>query len=32
MSIYNDITETVGKTPLVKLNRITEGMNATVAV
>ncbi len=23
--IYNDIVETVGRTPLVKLNRVTEG-------
>ena len=29
--IYNDITETTGRTPLVRLNRVTEGMNATVA-
>ncbi len=32
MPIYNNITETVGRTPLVKLNRITEGLPATVAV
>lgn len=32
MPIYNNITETVGNTPLVKLNRITEGLGATVAV
>lgn len=30
--IYNDITETIGKTPLVRLNRITEGLSATVVV
>lgn len=30
MKIYEDITKTVGKTPLVKLNRITEGCHATV--
>ena len=30
--IYEDITKTIGNTPLVKLNRITEGLNATVAV
>ncbi|WP_406656006.1 cysteine synthase A [Methanolobus sp. ZRKC2] len=30
-NIYDDITKTVGKTPLVKLNRITEGCYATVA-
>jgi len=29
--IYSDITELVGKTPLVRLNRLTEGLNATVA-
>ena len=28
--IYNDITETVGNTPLVKLNRIASGLGATV--
>ncbi|MCM8759146.1 MAG: cysteine synthase A [Candidatus Omnitrophica bacterium] len=30
MKIYNNITETIGNTPLVKLNRITEGIKATV--
>lgn len=30
MKIYEDITKTVGKTPLVRLNRITEGCHATV--
>ncbi len=30
--IYNDITETIGNTPLVRLNRITEGLPAIVAV
>jgi len=30
--IYSDITKTVGNTPLVKLNRITEGAKATVVV
>jgi cysteine synthase A len=30
--LYNNIVETVGDTPLVKLNRITEGLEATVAV
>jgi len=29
--IYNDITETIGNTPLVRLNRVTEGSRATVA-
>jgi len=28
--IYSDITKTVGNTPLVKLNRITEGLKATI--
>ena len=28
--IYNDIVETVGRTPLVRLNRVTAGLNATV--
>ncbi|HOK79787.1 MAG TPA: cysteine synthase A [bacterium] len=30
MKIFNDITETIGNTPLVRLNRITQGINATV--
>ncbi len=30
--IYNDIVETVGRTPLVKLNRVTEGIEATIAL
>ena len=29
---YNNIVETVGRTPLVKLNRISEGAGATVAI
>ncbi|MGM0689772.1 MAG: cysteine synthase A [Bacillota bacterium] len=29
--IYSDITQLIGKTPLVRLNRLTEGLNATVA-
>ena len=28
--IYSDITKTVGNTPLVRLNRVTEGVQATV--
>ncbi|HYE31746.1 MAG TPA: cysteine synthase A [Methylomirabilota bacterium] len=28
--IYNNIVETVGRTPLVKLNRVTEGVDATI--
>ena len=31
MKIYEDITATVGNTPLVRLNRLTEGCVATVA-
>ena len=30
--IYSDITETVGNTPLVRLNHITEGIEATILV
>lgn len=30
--IYNNIVETVGRTPLVKLNRVAEGIDATVAL
>ncbi|HLS04589.1 MAG TPA: cysteine synthase A [Actinomycetales bacterium] len=30
--IYDDVTQLVGNTPLVRLNRITEGAGATVAV
>ncbi|MCX7002386.1 MAG: cysteine synthase A [bacterium] len=32
MKIYSDITKTVGNTPLVKLNRLTQGAGATVLV
>ena len=32
MPVYDDITKTVGNTPLVKLNRITEGLPGTVLV
>ncbi len=28
--IYNDLSETIGRTPLVRLNRITDGSQATV--
>jgi cysteine synthase A len=28
--IFSDITKTVGNTPLVKLNRVVEGINATI--
>ncbi|MCC6547663.1 cysteine synthase A [Candidatus Sumerlaeota bacterium] len=30
--IYNDITETIGNTPLVKLNKVTDGAPATILV
>src|SRR5690625_2819578 len=30
--IYDDVTQLVGNTPLVRLNRITEGAQATVAL
>jgi cysteine synthase A len=30
--IYNNIVETVGRTPLVKLNKVTAGLNATIAL
>ncbi len=30
--IFSDITKTIGRTPLVKLNRIAEGIEATVLV
>jgi cysteine synthase A len=30
--IYNNIVETVGRTPLVRLNRITAGLPATIAI
>lgn len=32
MKIANSITELIGNTPLVKLNRLTEGLKAEVAV
>jgi len=32
MPIYEDITKTVGRTPLVMLNRITEGLPGNIAV
>ncbi len=30
--IYNNIVETIGRTPLVRLNRVTEGLGATIAL
>lgn len=32
MAIHNDITGTIGRTPLVKLNHVTAGLEATVAL
>lgn len=32
MPIYNNVIETIGRTPLVKLNRVTEGVEATIAL
>jgi cysteine synthase A len=32
MKIFDDITKTIGHTPLVRLNRMTKGMKAQVAV
>ncbi len=29
-TIYEDITKTIGKTPLVRLNRVTKGVEATI--
>jgi len=30
--LYNNIVETVGRTPLVRLNRVTQGLDATIAI
>jgi len=30
MKIYNNVLETIGKTPLIRLNKLTEGTNASV--
>ncbi|PAW78370.1 MAG: cysteine synthase A [Verrucomicrobia bacterium Tous-C9LFEB] len=32
MPIYNNIIETIGRTPLIKLNRLSAGLEATIAV
>jgi cysteine synthase A len=32
MPLYNNIVETVGRTPLVKLNRVIDGVDATIAL
>ncbi len=30
--IYSNVVETIGRTPLIRLNRVTEGLNATIAL
>ncbi|GAA1147730.1 cysteine synthase A [Ornithinicoccus hortensis] len=32
MAVHDDITQVIGNTPLVRLNRLTEGLDATVVV
>jgi len=32
MPIYNSVLETIGRTPLIKLNRVTAGLDATIAL
>lgn len=32
MAYYSSILETIGRTPLIKLNRISQGLNATIAL
>jgi cysteine synthase A len=32
MPIYNSVLDTIGRTPLIKLNRVTEGLDATIVV
>ena len=32
MPIYSNVTATVGRTPLIKLNRLSRGLDATIAV
>ena len=31
-TLYNNIVETIGRTPLVKLNKVAEGVDATIAL
>ena len=31
-TLYNNIVETIGRTPLVKLNKVTDGIDATIAL
>ncbi len=30
--VYNNVVETIGRTPLIRLNRVTEGIGATIAL
>jgi len=32
MAIYNSVLDTIGHTPLVRLNKVTEGLHAEVLV
>lgn len=32
MPIYKNVLETIGRTPLVRLNKVTEGLNAEILV
>ncbi len=32
MPIYNSVLDTIGRTPLIKLNRVTEGLDATIVL
>ncbi|MCE0498859.1 MAG: cysteine synthase A [Methylacidiphilales bacterium] len=32
MPIYNSVLETIGRTPLIRLNHVTEGLDATIAL
>ena len=32
MPLYNSVLETIGRTPLIKLNRVAEGVDATIAL
>jgi cysteine synthase A len=32
MPIYNSVLDTIGRTPLIRLNRVTEGLDATIAL
>ena len=32
MPIYNSVLDTIGRTPLIKLNRVVEGVDATIAL